>query len=654
MPEFSEQNTYQGEDLGACCTEDGTTFLLWSPCAECVTLHFYKEGSGGSAYRSVPMGREDGGVWAYRTDDKMHGVYYEYELQIDGESIRSADPYAKACGINGKRSMVVNLTKTNPQGWDEDRAPAHTEETVIYELHIKEFSWDARGGFPEEYRGKYKAFLCEDTTLRGDGIHKTGCGYLRDLGVTHIQLMPSYDYGSVDEAGDGAEFNWGYDPVNYNIPEGSYATDAAKGEVRIQEMKEMIQSLHRQGFRVIMDVVYNHTYSLDSCLQRTVPWYYYRVWEDGTISNGSACGNDVASEQPMCAKYILDSVLYWAEEYHIDGFRFDLMGLLDVELMNRIQKELDARYGRGEKLLYGEPWAAAGSAVEHGAKTALKENLHLLDEKIGIFCDNTRNAIKGSVFDVDKTGFVNGARGLEQEILNSVKAWCQTEELNVKAPSQIITYVSAHDNHTLWDKIVDTVSDEACWLRVNRMAAALYMTCQGNLFLLSGEEFARTKDGMDNTYNVSIVLNRLDWGRAWENRNLVEYYKGLIGLRKKLPGLCDKSQEAWKRVHGTWTKEQTVGFLLDNTQNAKQKKLWPDVDTAWEELCIVYHAGPKPISFCLPEGNWQVLVDADSSFLWDASLAQAVMVSGEVSVEAVSVLILGKRASVSAQRSEIG
>lgn len=244
------------------------------------------------------MAREEKGVWAFRTEKNLHGIYYDYEIRIDGETKRTADPYAKACGINGRRSMAVDLSLTNPIGWEEDHAPEQPAERIIYEVHVKEFSWDPAGGFPSEYRGKYKAFLCEDTTLNAEGKHPTGIPYLKELGVTHIQLMPVFDYGSVDEAGDPADFNWGYDPVNYNVPEGSYATDAARGEVRIREMKEMIQSLHKNGFRVIMDVVYNHTYSLDSWLQRTVPWYYYRLHEDGSVSNGSACGNDIASERP--------------------------------------------------------------------------------------------------------------------------------------------------------------------------------------------------------------------------------------------------------------------------------------------------------------------------------------------------------------------
>lgn len=628
---FHENYTYEKHDLGVKCTAKGTEFRLWSPCAEMVVLNLYKNGDCDDPYQTIKMERQKQGAWAYRNSRELHGTYYDYDVTIEGETKRTADPYAKACGINGKRSMAVNLSKTDPEGWEDDKAPEKTLENIIYELHVKEFSWDPSGGFPEEYRGKYKAFLCDDTTLNNDGIHKTGCAYLRELGITHVQIMPMYDYGSVDEAGSGEEFNWGYDPVNYNVPEGSYATDARCGEVRIRELKEMIQSLHRQGFRVIMDVVYNHTYSLNSWFQRTVPWYYYRVNEDGTASNGSACGNDTASEHTMCANYILDSVLYWAEEFHIDGFRFDLMGLLDVKLMNRIRQELDSRYGRGEKILYGEPWAATRSAIEGNAKGALKENLSLLDENIGIFCDNTRNAIKGSVFDVDKIGFVNGAHGLEDDILNSVKAWQGTKEVGAKSPAQIITYISAHDNQTLWDKIMDTVPDEKKWMKINKMAAAINMTCQGNLFFLSGEEFCRTKNGMDDSYNAPISLNRLDWELTCENRELVEYYQGLISLRKQLPGLCDKSRNAWKRIRSMWTKSLAVGFMVDNTQE--------NINPTWKTLNIIYNSREEILEITLPEGEWDVLVDATSSLKWKTTQTLA----GEISVEPHSVLILGKK-----------
>lgn len=644
--DFKKKYIYEGDDLGVLCTPEGTSFRLWSPSAESVTLNLYERGDGGEPFRSVPMDKEDRGVWSWQCGEELHGVYYDYILEIDGETMRSADPYAKACGLNGERSMAVNLRRTDPEGWADDRAPKEGAERVIYELHVKEFSWDKSGGFPEEYRGKYKAFTCTDTTLDNDGIHPTGIPYLKELGVTHVQIMPAYDYGSVNEAGEDTEFNWGYDPVNYNVPEGSYSTDPAYGEVRIREMKEMVQSLHAQGFGVIMDVVYNHTYSLDSWFQRTAPWYFYRVFDDGRISNGSACGNDVASEREMCAKFILESVLYWTEEYHIDGFRFDLMGLLDVELMNRIRSELDQRYGKGVKLLFGEPWAADETAMEGGAVPALKKNIRLLDENIGMFCDDTRDAVKGSALKTRLPGFVNGAKGLETEILKSAGAWCSgstetrradrrtdeegnvQEELRAKAPSQIITYVSAHDNQTLWDKLDETVKGEDL-MRLNRMAAALYMTCQGTLFLLSGEEFARTKGGHDNSFNAPIALNRLDWRKAWEERTLVEYYKGLIALRKQLPGLCDKSADAASRIFGMKKEDGVVSYMSDNRAEGSH--------TRWQTLMIIYNSRKTTEEVSLPGTGWEVLCNAQSSTLWE----DPAPAGNRVSVEPQSVMVLG-------------
>lgn len=628
---FLKNFVYDGNDLGVECNEDKTTFRLWSPEAEGVILNLYHAGNGEKAYRQIPMEAREKGVWSWETDEELHGVYYDYLITRDGEKVLTADPYAKACGVNGLRSMAVNLKKTDPEGWEKDQSPEEGEERIVYELHVKEFSWDKSGGFPEEYRGKYKAFTCKHTTLNNDGIHPTGLDYLKELGVTHIQIMPMYDYGSVDEDGDDTEFNWGYDPVNYNVPEGSYATDAKHGEVRIKEMKEMIQSIHEAGFGVIMDVVYNHTYSLDSWLQKTLPWYFYRVFPDGTISNGSACGNDVASERAMCGKYILDSVLYWAKEYHIDGFRFDLMGLLDVDLMNRIRKELDLQYGKGKKIIYGEPWAATKTAVEGRKKLAKKNNIGLLDENVGAFCDSTRDGIKGSALKPKKAGFINGAQKKEDEMLASVMAWCANPYQargwkNVKAPSQIVTYVSAHDNHTLWDKLKETVPEEEC-MRLNKMAAAVYMTCQGTLFFLSGEEFARTKDGLDNTFNAPISLNCLKWEQAWQNHELVHYYQGLIALRKKISGLCDKSEDSDKKITDIWKEKQIVGFTVNN-----------DEDCLWSQVKVIYNASKKAF-LCDLDGNWELLCDGNDSWCFE----KEIHVDGQVEVSAQSVVILGRK-----------
>lgn len=629
--EFKEKYIDTERKQGAVCTEEGTSFLLWSPLSEKAELRFYKEGEGGISFFQTEMKKEEKGMWSYETAENLHGVYYDFRTMTEGEETVFGDPYAKACGMNGKRSMAVDLKETDPEGWMEDRRPEKQEETVIYELHIKEFSWDEAGGFSEENRGKYLAFTEEHTTLNKDGVHPTGLDYLKKLGITHVQIMPAYDYGSVDEKNE-EEFNWGYDPVNYNVPEGSYSSDPKHGEVRIREFKEMVQALHRNGFRVIMDVVYNHMYDLDSNLNKAVPWYYFRTYENGGISNGSACGNDMASEREMCAQYILDSVLYWAEEYHIDGFRFDLMGLLDTKLMNRIRRALDEKYGRGEILLFGEPWAADDTASEGKVVMALKKNVSQLDKYVGMFCDDTRDAIKGHVFEGEIPGFVNGAENMEEKILNSVKAWC-TKDTGIKAPSQVITYVSAHDNWTLWDKLAITTPDEERRMMENKLAAAIYMTCQGHLFMLSGEEFARTKDGHENTYNSPISLNRLDWKRAYKYEELSTFYEGLIALRKQLPGLCDKSENAGKRIYGYWKKPGAVGFFVENKQEGEH--------TLWDTLYIIYNATEEEVETALPKGEWEVLLNEEDSFSWKKQKKAEKAIAAPL-----SALVLGRRGCI--------
>lgn len=629
--EFKEKYIDTERKQGAVCTEEGTSFLLWSPLSEKAELRFYKEGEGGVSFFQTEMKKEEKGMWSYETAENLHGVYYDFRTMTEGEETVFGDPYAKACGMNGKRSMAVDLKETDPEGWMEDRRPEKQEETVIYELHIKEFSWDEAGGFSKENRGKYLAFTEEHTTLNKDGVHPTGLDYLKKLGITHVQIMPAYDYGSVDEKNE-EEFNWGYDPVNYNVPEGSYSSDPKHGEVRIREFKEMVQALHRNGFRVIMDVVYNHMYDLDSNLNKAVPWYYFRTYENGGISNGSACGNDMASEREMCAQYILDSVLYWAEEYHIDGFRFDLMGLLDTKLMNCIRRALDEKYGRGEILLFGEPWAADDTASEGKVVMALKKNVSQLDKYVGMFCDDTRDAIKGHVFEGEIPGFVNGAENMEEKILNSVKAWC-TKDTGIKAPSQVITYVSAHDNWTLWDKLAITTPDEVRRMMENKLAAAIYMTCQGHLFMLSGEEFARTKDGHENTYNSPISLNRLDWKRAYKYEELSTFYEGLIALRKQLPGLCDKSETAGKRIYGYWKKPGAVGFFVENKKEGEH--------TLWDTLYIIYNASEEEVETALPKGEWEVLLNEEDSFSWKKQKK-----AEKATAAPLSALVLGRRGCI--------
>lgn len=645
--EFETEFFYGGDDLGAVYGERQTDFALWAPTAKAVSLCLYEKGSAKegaeSPFERIGMKKGEKGVWRAQRAGDLNGVYYTFLVTANGQTKETADPYAKAAGVNGRRSMVIDLKKAEPQGWEKERAELDKRQCgqacgsgigssagsgvpVIWEIHVKDFSDDKRCGVPERYRGKYKAFTCENTGLDNDPAKPTCMEWLKWLGITHVQILPMYDYGSVDEAGDGGQFNWGYDPVNYNVPEGSYSTDAFHGEVRVRECREMIQALHRAGIRVIMDVVFNHTYRTDSCFQRTVPYYFYRQREDGSLSDGSACGNDTASERRMYRKYIVDSVCFWAREYHVDGFRFDLMGLHDVETMNEIRRALDALPGGRDILMYGEPWAAGATAMQPEAVQAVKANAALLDQRIGFFNDDIRDSIKGSVFFPKKAGFVNGRTGMEEKIRSSVLGWCDKKGgYAPSSPLQSVSYVSAHDNFTLWDKLVYTKQDadltdteegekecalesraftarDETLLAQNRMAAGIYFTCLGTVFLQAGEEGARTKLGEGNSYNLPADLNRIDWGRMYENRELAEFYRGLVCLRKSFAGWRESRLLAVRRIRFEKTPEGVVAFeFMPDAGEA-------DAD-AGTSLFIVYNALGISREILLPEGKWQLLTD---------------------------------------------
>ncbi len=632
--EFHEKFQYDGKDLGAVCKGGKTVFKVWSPFAEKVELCLYGDNVS-KVRKKVSLCREEQGVWKTEFEENLHGTYYDYLVETDGQELRTADPYAIGCGCNGERSMVVDLSLTNPPGFTDEIIPPLQEEQIIYELHIKDFSYDVQSGVPREYRGKYKAFTIDSQ----NGEYPTGMEYLKRLGVTHVQILPFFDYGSVDEAGDEKQYNWGYDPLNYNVPEGSYATDVADGMVRIRECKEMIQAFHANGIRVVMDVVYNHTYRKDSWLERMAPGYYYRHRQDGSLTDGSACGNDIAAGRAMVDHYIVNSVLYWAREYHIDGFRFDLMGLLTVDLMNRIQQELDKEFGKGEKLLYGEPWSADSSPMEKGMKAAIKKNTCCLNDGIGIFCDDTRDLIKGDAFHGEEPGAVNGGKGLEPMLLKAVTGWRDGgADFCPKSCAQIINYVSAHDNFTLWDKLVLSMCEKPDFLKrnpdvlaANKLAAFIYFTCQGRLFLQAGEEFGRTKLGEDNSYCSTPEINMLNWQRAVEYADLVEYYKGLIRLRKQLPGLCDKSPSAAKRIGKKEVLgEGAVSFMVDN-------KITPG-HTRWEALCVIYNVANQECSVTLDDGVWEILADGETA---DCRRLAEHIHKG-IQVQAHSGMLLGK------------
>ena len=610
---FHRENYYTGP-LGPDYTPGGTCLRLWAPTAEAVTVTLYHKGDGGVVLGTKPLVRGAHGVWSVWLPGEQHGRYYTFAVTVDGVTRETGDPYARAAGVNGVRSMIVDLARTAPSGWERDVRPTiPPAQRAVWEVSVRDFSQDAASGVRPAWRGKYMAFTQQGTTLHGDGIHPTCLNYLKRLGVKYVQLMPIFDFGSVDEAKPLLrQYNWGYDPTNFNVPEGSYSTDSTRGEVRIRECREMIAALHAAGIGVVMDVVYNHTYRTENPLNNTVPYYFFRQNPDGSFSNGSGCGNEFASERPMARRYLIDSILYWAKEYHIDGFRFDLMGLYDAESINAVRAALDSLPGGRDILLYGEPWQGGASQLHR--YEANKANLAMLNERVGIFCDDTRDAIKGGCFDAREPGYVEGKPGSFWDIGAAVAAWCRSDRLPPHAPSQIVSYVSAHDNFTLWDKLLcvryekpEFTARDTVALAQNRLAAGIYLTSFGLPFMQAGEEFARTKKGVSNSYRSSPTLNRLDWNRAEKYHALVDYYRGLLALRAAFPRLGSTDRHAPEALQFFALEQPLVGWTLP--------AVWGD-GAAWSALCVFYNPTDTTRTVSLPAGQWKLLSDGTSSSLW--------------------------------------
>ncbi len=610
---FHRENYYTGP-LGPDYTPGGTCLRLWAPTAEAVTVTLYHKGDGGAVLDTKPLVRGAQGVWSIWLPGEQHGRYYTFAVTVDGVTRETGDPYARAAGVNGVRSMIVDLARTAPSGWERDVRPnIPPAQRAVWEVSVRDFSQDAASGVRPAWRGKYMAFTQRGTTLHGDGIHPTCLNYLKRLGVKYVQLMPIFDFGSVDEAKPLLrQYNWGYDPTNFNVPEGSYSTDPTRGEVRIRECREMIAALHAAGIGVVMDVVYNHTYRTENPLNSTVPYYFFRQNPDGSFSNGSGCGNEFASERPMARRYLIDSILYWAKEYHIDGFRFDLMGLYDAESINAVRAALDSLPGGRDILLYGEPWQGGASQLHR--YEANKANLAMLNERVGIFCDDTRDAIKGGCFDAREPGYVEGKPGSFWDIGGAVAAWCRSDRLPPHAPSQIVSYVSAHDNFTLWDKLLcvryekpEFTARDTVALAQNRLAAGIYLTSFGLPFMQAGEEFARTKKGVGNSYRSSPALNRLDWNRAEQYHALVDYYRGLLALRAAFPRLGSTDRHAPEALQFFALEQPLVGWTLP--------AVWGD-GAAWSALCVFYNPTDTACTVPLPAGQWKLLSDGTSSSLW--------------------------------------
>ena len=610
---FHRENYYTGP-LGPDYTPGGTCLRLWAPTAEAVTVTLYHKGDGGAVLGTEPLVRGAHGVWSVWLPGEQHGRYYTFAVTVDGVTRETGDPYARAAGVNGVRSMIVDLARTAPSGWERDVRPTiPPAQRAVWEVSVRDFSQDAASGVRPAWRGKYMAFTQRGTTLHGDGIHPTCLNYLKRLGVKYVQLMPIFDFGSVDEAKPLLrQYNWGYDPTNFNVPEGSYSTDPTRGEVRIRECREMIAALHAAGIGVVMDVVYNHTYRTENPLNNTVPYYFFRQNPDGSFSNGNGCGNEFASERPMARRYLIDSILYWAKEYHIDGFRFDLMGLYDAESINAVRAALDSLPGGRDILLYGEPWQGGASQLHR--YEANKANLAMLNERVGIFCDDTRDAIKGGCFDAREPGYVEGKPGSFWDIGAAVAAWCRSDRLPPHAPSQIVSYVSAHDNFTLWDKLLcvryekpEFTARDTVALAQNRLAAGIYLTSFGLPFMQAGEEFARTKKGVSNSYRSSPALNRLDWNRAEQYHALVDYYRGLLALRAAFPRLGSTDRHAPEALQFFALEQPLVGWMLP--------AVWGD-GAAWSALCVFYNPTDTTRTVSLPAGQWKLLSDGTSSSLW--------------------------------------
>jgi len=617
--EFQLEFNYDQKDLGSTYTKEYTVFKVWAPTAEEMKIMLYEEGMGDNFTLSENMVQGDSGVWSIILQGDLNGTYYTYRVKIDGVEQEVVDPYAKAVGANGIRGMVIDLSTTNPKGWRETVKPSFHKSTdaIIYELHIRDLSADVSSGI--QHKGKYLG-LAETNTKNKKGL-PTGLDHIKELGVTHVHLIPCYDYNSLDEtmflgisidkATNELPYNWGYDPLNYNALEGSYATDPFHGEVRILEFKQMIQALHKKGIRVIMDMVYNHTaMTKDSNFNKLVPEYYYRT-KDGEFTDGSACGNETASERFMMRKFIIDSVLYYATEYQIDGFRFDLMGLHDIETMNAIRNAVDqVDYSI---LLYGEGWTGGDSPLAEEER-ALKANVSKL---IGVaaFSDDIRDSIKGSVFNKQEKGFVNGAINKKEMIKMGVTGAVKHKQLHKSiscwspSPTQTINYVSAHDDLTLWDKLLSSVPNgtKEDLVQMNKLAAAIVMTSQGIPFLQAGEEFLRSKPAnventeyISNSYKSPDSVNSIKWNQKSENIKVFQYYRGLIAFRKAHSLLrMTTATELQQQLHflPCWNKS-VIAFEL------KDEK---------EHIVIIYNGNPNSKYVCIPNGDWTVYINSQQA-----------------------------------------
>ena len=608
LPAYDRYPVYGGGDLGLRYSREASVWRIWSPTAEQARLYLYASDSGAVPKQVVELAKGDGGTWWTRLQGDWGGWRYTFSVRIGGDWSREVpDPYARAAGMNGKRAVVLDLRQTDPPGWREDKSPAFSAgnrptDAVIYELHLRDIDVDSSSGI--RHKGKF-AGLAEWGTRNGDGL-STGLSHLKELGVTHLHVLPFFDFNSVDESRpENPQYNWGYDPLNYNLPEGSYSSDAGDAAARIRELKEMIASIHRHGMRVIMDVVYNHTAQIGSTsFNELVPGYYYRHNADNSFSNATGCGNETASDRPMFRKFMLESVLYWMAAYHIDGFRFDLMGVHDIATMNLIADTLHRL--RPDILLYGEGWTAGSSPLPVSVQ-AVKKNVSQL-HGIAVFGDDLRDGIKGSVFDAHDRGFVAGNTGDLESVKFGIVGACPHPQIDYSkvnyskapfatAPSQVITYCECHDNNTLWDKLGLSRPDASAADRekMQRLAWTIVLTSQGIPFLYEGTELLFSKRGIDNSFNAGDSINEIRWGAKKERMEDVGYLKMLIRLRRGHPAFrMTSAAQIARNIHFETAPEGCIAYTLNGAA----------VGDKWRKIYVAFNGTGSRKSIHFPPGTW--------------------------------------------------
>ncbi|MBQ7505556.1 MAG: type I pullulanase [Ruminococcus sp.] len=634
---IDSQYAYDGE-LGSSYTPEATTFKVWAPKANYVRVNLFTKGSdteeGASKIGTYNLTKlMDGdswtGVWTYTLEGDHKNEYYTYTVatfDVLGKNLKTyetEDVYSQATGVNGKRSMIVDLDDTDPEGWDTEPKhvmPNKVTDSYVWEVHVKDFSYAENSGVSAANRGKYLAFTETGTTLNGEGKVSTCIDYLKQLGVTTVQINPFYDFGSIQEGGSDTQFNWGYDPMNYNVPEGSYSSNPYDGNVRIKECKQMIQALHNAGISVIMDVVYNHTYVTDTCFSRTLPNYYYRMKDDkGTYSSASGCGNDTASERAMFRKYMIESCRYWVDEYHVDGFRFDLMGLHDSETMNMIRANLDEVDSR--IAMWGEGWymgsnfpskTCSGNALV----PATQANSSKLDKRIGFFSDEIRDALKGSVFQKTAKGWLQGSGSSAATVSDSIRA--NPGNIKNAVPSQVVQYASCHDNQTLWDRLADSQgykdfrAREDDLVKETKLCAAFLHTSQGITFTLAGEELGRSKDNDENSYSSPADENMIDWSLAQSNADIASYYAGMRQIRENFSPFMATDREAACAVNYINPTYRDVGGADILSGSDGYSALWTNnVNGEWAKLLVLTNNKNKSVTYTLDNANsdWVIIAD---------------------------------------------